>query len=273
MNISPKLYQHSSSIQLEYAVYGQGKQTLVCYHGFGQNYEEFEKLSSMLPNYRVVSLNLLFHGKSNRTASTKYLTHLEWKETLNGLLDELNISRFSVLGYSMGGRYVASTIHSFTERIDHCFLIAPDGIVKRSSYEFATFPFGSEQLFRFFMQNPKPFFIFLSILEKTRLFNQWTINFSRAQLRDEAQRNRIYKAWITLRRFRLRQRQLIQLINTASFQTTVLFGKFDNIIQPKRHLLFLNKLEKAKVFILETGHTKLLYESFSNVSEILNSNN
>lgn len=273
MDNSPQLYSHSPSTALEYTIYGQGNYTLICFHGFGQSYQEFQHLSSLLPTHRILSINLLFHGRSHRSSDSKYLTHKEWKEILNGLLDYLKISTFSVIGYSMGGRYTTSTIHSFSNRIDHCFLVAPDGIVKRSTYEFATFPLGSEQLFRFFMENPKTFFTFLNLIEKTKLFNQWTINFSRSQLRDEEQRKRVYKSWIALRKFRLPQAKLVELINTASFQTTLIFGKYDNIIQPKRHLHFFNKLKKPKVIILDTGHSKLLHESFSKVSRLLNRQN
>jgi len=121
------------------------------------------------------------------------------------------------------------------------------------------------------MSNPKPFFIFLTLLEKTKLFNQWTIDFSRAQLQDKDQRMRVYHSWITLRKFRMRQAQLIERINAGNFRTTVIFGKYDKIIQPKRHFYFLNLIPEAKVIILDTGHTKLLNESFVEVSNALNS--
>lgn len=271
MNHSPKLYIHSQSIQLEYACSGNGEKTLICFHGFGQNLMVFNDLSSGLVDHQVVSVNLFYHGKSVRQGGSKYLLQEEWKNIFARFLNHLNIDRFSVLGYSLGGRYTSSTLKSFENRIDHCLLIAPDGIVKRSSYEFATFPLGSEQLFGFFMRNPKPFFIFLDLLEKTKMFNQWTIDFSRAQLQDKDQRMRVYHSWITLRKFRMRQAQLIQRINTGNFKTTVIFGKYDKIIQPERHFYFLNQIPEAKVIILDTGHTKLLNESFAEVSHALNS--
>ncbi|WP_422360065.1 alpha/beta fold hydrolase [Reichenbachiella sp.] len=270
MNHSPQLYTYSSSIQLEYALFGKGVKKLVCFHGFGQNLMVFNDLSTKLDDHQIVSINLLFHGKSRRQEGPKYLHQNEWKDIFDGFLNHLKINHFSVLGYSLGGRYTASTLKSFENRIDHCILIAPDGIVKRSSYEFATFPLGSEQLFGFFMKNPKPFFIFLSLIEKTKLFNQWTIDFSRAQLQDEEQRMRVYHSWITLRKFRMRQLELIKRINAGNFQSTVIFGKYDKIIQPKRHFYFLNQIPKAKVIILDTGHTKLLNESFAEVSDVLN---
>ncbi|WP_420582996.1 alpha/beta fold hydrolase [Reichenbachiella sp.] len=269
MNNSHQLYIHSPSIQLEYLCFGEGEKTLVCFHGFGQNLMVFKDLSLMLSNYQVVSLNLFFHGKSDRKGGLKYLYQKEWKTIFDGFLHHLKIDRFSILGYSLGGRYTTSTLKSFEECIDHCILIAPDGIVKRSSYEFATFPLGSEQIFGFFMRNPKPFFTFLTLLEKTKLFNQWTIDFSRAQLQDKDQRMRVYHSWITLRKFRIRLAELIDKINSGTFQTTVIFGQYDKIIQPKRHFYFLNQIPKAKVIILDTGHTKLLNESFVKVSDVL----
>lgn len=270
MSNSSELYIHSPSIQLEYALYGTGDKRLICFHGFGQNQLIFKDLADKLITHQVVSINLFFHGNSNRESNSKYLKQNEWKSIFSGFLNHLKIDQFSILGYSLGGRYTASTLKSFEGRIEDCVFIAPDGIVKRSSYEFATFPFGSEQLFSFFMRNPSPFFSFLSLLEKTKLFNQWTIDFSRAQLKEEDQRMRVYHSWITLRKFRMRQAALINKINSGHFRTTVIFGKYDKIIQPRRHFHFLNQIPKAKVIILDTGHTKLLNESFLEVSQVLN---
>lgn len=270
MNKSSQLYKFSSKTQLEFAIYGQGERSLICFHGFGQDHSVFKELSSYLTNYQVVGINLLFHGESDRGNERKYMHHEEWEKIMEALLDQLNIRKFSVLGYSMGGRYAVSTIRSFSDRIDHCFLIAPDGIVRRSSYEFATFPYGPQQLFGFFMNNPRLFFIFLNLVEKTKLVNQWTINFSKNQLNNEDQRRRVFKSWVTLKKLRLSQKKLVALVNTASHATTFIFGKHDNIIKPKSHFSFFNKLQNSKVIILDTGHTKLLDESISTISEKLN---
>lgn len=186
------------------------------------------------------------------------------------MLNQLKITKFSLLGYSMGGRYVISSLYAFSDRVQHCFLIAPDGVVKRGSYELATFPYGMQQLFKFFMRNPSPFFTFLNVVEKTRIVDPWTIKFSRSQLKDPRQREMVLKSWITLKRLRLKQNELVSLINKPSFSSVFIFGKHDRIIQPKRHFHFLNKLQNTKVFILDTGHAKLLHASFSKIAELLN---
>ena len=272
MNKSTELYQFSPDVQLEYVVYGRGEKTLICFHGFGQNQLVFKELESNLSEYRTISVNLFFHGKSTWTSKNKYLSHSEWKKILSSLLEHLNISRFSILGYSMGGRYTASTIHSFSDRIDHCFFIAPDGIVKRRSYEFATFPLGSQQLFSYFMNNPKPFFVFLNLLEKTRLLNPWTIKFSRSQLNDESQRLRVLRCWIALKYLRLRQSELVKCINDSKFQTHIIFGKYDRIIIPERHQNFFNQLNTASVSIIESPHHELIDDSIDIVKRALEVN-
>ncbi|MEP1780174.1 alpha/beta hydrolase [Reichenbachiella sp.] len=270
MNVSPQLYKFPPDLQLEYMLYGVGKKFLICFHGFGQDHSVFEGLTPELPDYQIISINLLFHGKSDRNHAPKYLRHSEWKNILKGLLDELGIQRFSVLGYSMGGRYLASTLLSFRECIEHCIFIAPDGIVKRMSYEFATFSLGPQQLFRYFMNNPRPFFFFLNIIERTRLMNPWTIKFSRSQLKDPKQRYMVLRSWITLKKLRVRQNKLVAIINEVKFSTTFIFGKYDLIIAPKRHFKFLNKLQNTKVIILDTGHSNLVNESIPKISQQLN---
>lgn len=269
MSKKTRLYQFSPQIQLEYMIYGQGTRHLICFHGFGQNFTVFKDLEGHLADYLIISINLLFHGQSKRDAMPKYLVHDEWQEIFSGLLDELNIEKFSILAYSLGGRYAASTLFAFSGRIDHCILVAPDGIVKRFWYELSTTPYGPEQLFRFFMKNPAPFFMFLNFLEKFRLMNVWTIRFSRSQLIEPEQRDMVLHSWITLRKLRLSQKKLAALINSSSFRAAFIFGKHDSIIRHRQHLSFLNQLQNAKVFNLEAGHAKLLNEAFKEIGILL----
>ncbi|MEO9967380.1 MAG: alpha/beta hydrolase [Reichenbachiella sp.] len=269
MNNFSQLYKIDSGLQLEFTSHGNGDRCLICFHGFGQDFSVFDPLHDLLPDFRVVSLNLLFHGQSNRTSEEKYLRHEEWQKMFNGFLDHLRIKRFSIVGYSMGARYVSSTIHSFANRIDHCIFIAPDGVVNRRSYVLATFPWGPEQLFRYFMKNPRPFFAFLDLAEKIKLINPWTIKFSRNQLKDPAIRRRVLQSWVTLKKLRLKQKALVELLNGSNYQTTFYFGKYDSIIAYDRHLHFLNQLRNNKVIILDTGHTQLLHESFTTIRDQL----
>ncbi|MEP2026375.1 hypothetical protein, partial [Reichenbachiella sp.] len=154
-------------------------------------------------------------------------------------------------------------------RIDHCIFMAPDGIVKRRSFEFATFPLGPQQMFRFFMNNPQPFFIFLNIIEKTRLMNPWTIKFSKSQLKDEEQRLRVLKCWITLKHLRLKQTDLVHLINQAKFKTHLIFGKYDRIIIPEKHQSFFDRLNSASISIIESPHHELIDLSLPTIKKFL----
>ncbi|UXX79520.1 alpha/beta hydrolase [Reichenbachiella carrageenanivorans] len=269
MKKTQHLFKYSPEFQLDYLQYGQGNQRLICFHGFGQEATIFEELSSQLTDYQIISIHLLFHGQSDRTHSSTYLQHKEWKAVLAGLLDHLNISRFSVLGYSMGGRYTISTIYAFANRVDHCLLIAPDGIVKRMSYELATFPYGPQQLFSYFMYHPKSFFSFLDLIEKTKLINPWTVKFSRSQLKEDAQRHRVFKSWITLKKLRLKQKALIALINKEKFKTHLIFGRYDRIIIPEHHQNFCDQLPSTQVSIIESAHHDLITHATDTIKQAL----
>ncbi len=271
MNKSPQLYQFSPDLQLEYAVYGVGTGFLVCFHGFGQDLSIFKSLEKQLHDHQIISINLFFHGNSTRINAPKYLTHGEWKAVFGDFLNYMGIDRFSLVGYSLGGRYVASLLKSFSERIDHCILIAPDGVVKRFYYELVTFPFGFQHLFRFLMKNPRLIFLFLHFLERYKFVNPSAIKLSRSQLKEARQRDMVVRSWITLKKLRLPQRQLVAVVNNnQSFSITFIFGKHDSVIDPKKHFYFLSKLKKKKVFVLGTGHATLPHESVSTISKQLN---
>jgi pimeloyl-ACP methyl ester carboxylesterase len=226
-------------------------------------------MSTALPSYRIISVNLFFHGGSQRNHPQKYLKHDEWKFIFTGFLEHIKVEKFSILGYSLGGRYVISTMYSFSEQIAHCILIASDGIVKRFWYEFATSPTVPEFLFRYFMGNPKPFFQLMDLLEKSRLMNPSTIKFARTQLRNEEKREQVFQSWVTLKKLRLPLRNLIPLINSKQFSTTIIFGEYDRIINQKNHSTFLKKLETASISIVESSHHEMINSSLSEIKKAL----
>ena len=263
------LFEPNAQVHLEYYRYGAGEKALICFHGFGQEGYVFEPLTETLSDYTLYCVNLFFHGKSIRNNQIKYLEHSEWKQIFKAFLNQNGINRFSLLGYSLGGRYAASTLRSFGDQVDHFILIAADGLVKRFWYEFATTPIGLEQLFHFLMKNPKPFFIFLDFLERFNLMNSSTIKFSRTQLKDEKRRMLVYRSWVTLKKLRLKQAKLIQLINDSQFDTKIIFGEYDRVIDHRQHRSFIDKLA-GQVIIIPSSHHELITNSQSEIAKILN---
>lgn len=270
MNHSSKAYIHNDGTIVHYDLYGSGDSTLICFHGFGQRAKVFNPLALQLNNFRIISIDLFFHGESQRKSDRKYLKHKEWQSIFKGLLTQESVLRFSLLGYSMGGRYTISCLLSFQDRIDRVILIAPDGIIKRFWFEFATMPIGPAQLFSQFMHNPKPFFRFLSFLERTKLMNATTLKFARSQLKNDTQRLQVLNCWIMLRYLEIAPSQLSKLLDLTPKQSLVIFGANDKVIDHKQHQKFFRLLHQSRVKIINARHHDMVDQSIGLLVSELN---
>lgn len=262
-------FRDSTDNVLEYGCYGEGELKLVYFPGFGESFESVKNLASRLEKYTVIGINLYGVGSSIRTANAKYLSHEEWQLTFSELLDHLKINRFSVLGFSLGGRFSVSTFRSFNERMDVLILAAPDGIVKRFTYQLSTFPVFFQQLFYMLMKNPKPYFILVHVLQKLKLINPYVANFSMVHMNSEFNRMLVYSSWVMFKHLRLKQKRLTQIMNESNCRCTLIFGEKDKIISPRRHLEFLAKLKNSSVIILPFGHNKLVDNAGDEISQLL----
>ena len=80
----------------------QDAEVVTLIHGLGLNRQIWgEYISALSSDYRVLSYDLFGHGESAAPPEVPDLT--TYSEQLLGLLDELEISRVALLGFSLGG--------------------------------------------------------------------------------------------------------------------------------------------------------------------------
>lgn len=263
------IYTHNTDTSLEYNLYGSGANTLVCFHGFNETPRHFAFLEDNLKDYSIVSISLFYHGKSKRK-TIGYLKQKEWQPIIEGLLNELKIERFSMLAYSMGGRFAISTFQNLHLRIDHMILIAPDGIIKRFWYEFATFPIGLNSLFFLIINHPSILFKFIKTLRSLKLLNHTVEKFTLNQLGTKHQRMLVYSCWTAFKHFTLKTSQLSQLINQNDTNCIFIFGQYDQVIKYKDHKKFLSSINYCSSYNLESGHQKLVQSGLKIIKNTLN---
>ncbi|UXP31181.1 alpha/beta hydrolase [Reichenbachiella agarivorans] len=269
--MATSIYHHSSKSQLEYSVFGRGKKTLVCYHGFGQKPDDFQFLEDHLIDYRIIVIRLFYHGRSKRRNNE--ISHIripEWKIIFTDFLHSLQIERFSLLAYSMGGRFALASFLGSENKIDQVILVAPDGIIRRFWYQLATFPVVLRQVFYLLMIEPKPFFWLLDRLEKKGWMNQTMIKFARKELQSEDKRLLVYRTWVSFKHLRIPQKQLIQHVNQSASHFTFIFGEKDKMIDPVPHQHFLSQLKKSDIHITTYGHNKLVENTINIIAATLN---
>lgn len=97
--------------------------TLVLLHGFTGSTETWRETVSFLPwSIKVVAVDLTGHGLTDAPSNPERYSMEEQISDLDLLFTELGIERFSLLGYSMGGRIALSYALQYPERVEGLIL-------------------------------------------------------------------------------------------------------------------------------------------------------
>ena len=107
------------NIKYHIEVKGQGK-SLICLHGFSENLSTWEFLE--LSGYQLILIDLIGHGKSDKPIDPKYYSSNIMLKHLNKLICQLGLKRYSMLGYSMGGRIALAYALTYPKEIDKLIL-------------------------------------------------------------------------------------------------------------------------------------------------------
>ncbi len=94
-------YASVNGIEMYYETYGSGEPLLLI-HGNGQSIVDMHfQVASFARKYRVIVADSRAHGKSGLGSGP--LTYMQMMEDYNGLLEQLDVSKAMVLGWSDGG--------------------------------------------------------------------------------------------------------------------------------------------------------------------------
>ncbi|HAA00192.1 MAG TPA: hypothetical protein DCD96_00965 [Flavobacteriales bacterium] len=249
----------SNGMSLEYFSFGNGPQVLLCFHGFGRRAEDFFYFREELEkNFTVYSFNVFHHGKSEYPGDRIERNTLrpdELKALISLFLDQHSIERFSLMGYSMGGKITLMLLHLFAERINHMYLLAPDGIVYNQWYRFTSKNRIGNSIYKSILRKPGFFFFILRLLRKTRLISDKFMRFVMANLDTRNKRELVYKVWMTLRNIDPSPSESSKIIRKLNLPVYLFYGKHDRIIKSSSGKSFASKAGDSVRFIeVECGH-------------------
>ena len=245
---------------IHYRQFGNGAKLLFCFHGYGRESYTFSFLERYLgQQYTIVAIDIPFHGltqwKDELIFQPKYLTH--FVQEIAASVDKEN-SKFSILGFSMGGRIALHLTQLMTERVEKLILLAPDGM----SFNFWRW-FGSEtwlgsKLLSYTIRNPSWIAWVINKAEKWKIISRSLADFVSYYIHDEESRVILYRRWISMRKFSPSLGKLKKLIAQNKIGVRMMFGSFDRIIPYQGGERFRNGLEEfATLEVVEAGHNLL----------------
>jgi len=243
-------------LQLEYFVFGQGEETIICFHGHGRTAFDFDFLKQ--ENRRVISIHLFFHGNSlfpiNRVEKEPLKT-TELIELFKLILREEKVLQFHLLAFSQGGRFTLCLTPYLGNLIQSLTLIAPDGMDNYSFYNWSSRQKLARKLFTYLEKKPTKFIRYSNLATKLKLMRPKVKTF----VHEFASNPDTFRnASLTWRAFRLMlpdYEAISKTLKENEIPLLIIMGKYDQVIRPKQAYQFVKKLEMNKcVVVIENGH-------------------
>jgi len=251
---------------LHYLKIGTGDRIMICFHGFGQEASVFSSLASTLTkNYTLYAFDLFYHGNSKWNNCEKAILPTELSQIFEEWIEEQQLEKLSLCGYSLGGKIVLSLLEHLSTPIEKVLLIAPDGIDTNFWYDLATYPYWARRLFKYTVNKPEIFFRIANGLGKIKIIDRGVIKFAKYQMNTRKKREKVYCSWLSYRKIKADIARVSKKININEVKLTIYLGAFDRIITDKRVRPLTNRVTFYEKFILDKGHNTLIKD----VSEVI----
>ncbi|BAQ08483.1 putative esterase [Bacillus sp. OxB-1] len=97
--------------------------TIVMLHGFTGSTRSWHEISRRLKGrFRTIAIDLIGHGKTAKPSEASRYSMEEQIKDLDDVVKQLGLERFTLLGYSMGGRTALAYAVEFPEKVDRLIL-------------------------------------------------------------------------------------------------------------------------------------------------------
>jgi len=260
------LYKNSV---ISYFRYGTGEKLVFCFHGYGEDATSFSFLERYDDGeFTFFAIDLPFHGRT------------EWKERLSFTAEDLQQiinkipelkkpenenrnKKFTLLGFSLGGRVALSFYQTMPDQFETLILMAPDGLKENFWYWLSTQTWIGSKLFALTLKRPGWLFGFLKIFNWLGLVNTSIFKFVNYYIGDKEARWLLYQRWMSLRKLKPDISLIKHFITINETRVRLLYGKHDRIILPARGEKLQKGIEQqCKLIIINSGH-QVLHEKYA----------
>ncbi len=254
-NISlESIFATYKSSKIHYLKFGKGKKILFAFHGFSESGQSFLALEPALKDlYTVIAIDIPYHGKTEWREPT-FFTTSDLVHIMQQLTDALEINRFSVLGFSMGGKCALFITKHFAERVDELILMASDGIRTNKIYNVAVYPRWGRELFKTTIRHPRWLMTTVRIARSLHIISPWLYKFTFNHMDTKEKRQRLYDTWISMAHFNPDIELVKKKIRENNIHTILFFGKRDEVIPVSVGEFFAEGIENCNLIRLDRGH-------------------
>jgi abhydrolase domain-containing protein 6 len=248
---------HRKSVQtgdhkIVYSEGGKGPETVLMVHGFSASADNWNRMAARIgKHYRVIVPDLPGWGESTRLEDASYAYPAQ-VERLHQFLQQLGITRFHLLGHSMGGCISASYAAAYPEEVITLTLIAPHGVTEPEPSDLklsvergdnwlvpTTVPGVSRLLEKCFLKPP--------------YIPSPVVKYLAQQVIGRSEKTgKIFAELQSL------TPPLIERLGEIKAPTQIIWGDEDRLIHVSGAELFRKEIKDSRVLILHSGHMPLM---------------
>lgn len=251
-------------------MYGTGKQTVFCFHGYASVGYRFEVLESHVgKDFRLISIELPFHS------DTRWNEHrLFYAEDLHKVLmlisKEENVEEdIWLMGYSLGGRIALDYFAHKPENIKKIILLAPDGLHRIFWYWLIAETHFGNFLLRVLNRSSAWAVSLIKFFYRIKAINASLYVLAKEFLTDKEERKLLVKRWITLRKMHPDLKKVGANLKKYNVHVYAMFGQHDKVIDPE-NINYLTEVAPENVhnFIINGGHILLREPHAQEISKL-----
>lgn len=244
-------------LKLTYKVYGAGKSVYLAFHGHGKSHADFESFAKEL-NATIYSFDLYGHGASQIPLERLHefpLEKIELKKMMELFFEQEQLTGFSLLGYSLGGKIALNVFLLFAERTDGIILLAPDGLKNITWYGKTSQKKWLRLWYKKIVERPKFFFSLVKTARFLKLIPNNLYRFLDYQFASRERRFAAFQTWGFYRNVFPSAQKLQETFLEHPTPIKVIVGRFDSVIKPEFAYRFKESyLPEMEVVELEMGH-------------------
>jgi pimeloyl-ACP methyl ester carboxylesterase len=262
-SLNSALNSFTHGFNLAYRTYGSGPVHFICFHGFSRSGGDFWFLGNALGRRCTFhAFDLHFHGSSlgDPQRADNPFTSDELAGFFSAFADAHDREKICLLGYSLGGRMALSLLETMPHRVEHAFLVAPDGLKMRPWYRGLAASAVGRTLYKRFVDRPQSFHKLVQGLRRMNVVNDRMVDFVMRHTSARERRQLLHDVWLSYRLIEPDLRRVAQNLHTHDVMAHLIFGEYDRVIPPRlgRNLKLLAPRHVTEE-VLPAGHWLLGY--------------
>lgn len=268
-------YFENDFVKLHYYKFGSGPKNMLCFHGYGMHGKQFISLEKDLgTKYTFWGFDLFFHKetklKDESLATIKSgLKKKQLVSLIKAFCNEVNIERFSVIGYSMGTHYATTIVEGLPEMIDEYIAAAPSSLEPGALVRFFSTGRIGNRILEKLILNEKAMLNLLKICRRLGFIDDTGKDILYKEISTPQLRLALYACFTYLRFLETDKQHFIDAVTKHNIRTIFIFGSRDKMYRPKIGDPIFSKLAQAEKVILDADHELIKPEFATTLFDLL----